>query len=176
MKNHKNLLIITTALLFTIFSSCKSTDANIITMFQNPGQLVFLRQVTLDDKKFVLRNTEFDMTVIIVDFKLTDDNTVNYTIHYPMEYLPYAETTEFFFTTPSVEKISVENKKILYKDINKNKNVEIRYTSTVSAESLSAMLENPSQTKVGLTINGKTMIFSSPEFSQKLFELGVLVE
>ncbi|MBO7583783.1 MAG: hypothetical protein J6T20_08320 [Treponema sp.] len=143
-------------------------------MSQESGQLVFLRPVTLDNKAFPLRKTSFDITVNIVDFELTDSNIVNYTLYFPEEYYNSFDKTEFFFTTDSVEKVTLDDLIILYKDF-KKKNLEVRFSGTLPKEKLEAILENPNQTKVGITLEDKTMIFASEDFSRKLFELGVLV-
>ena len=69
-----------------------------------------------------------------------------------------------------------DDRMTLYKDFDKKKNLEVRYSGTLSKEDLAAILENPSSTKVGLTIENQTHLFKSDDFSQKLFELGVLVQ
>ncbi len=176
MKKLNKKIIFTILILATLLVSCKTTEQNIYTMAQESGQLVFLRQVTLDSKDFPLRNSCFDITVKIVDFELTENNTVNYTLYFPKEYYSYEDKTEFFFQTPSNPKITLNDCKILYKDINKKQNLEIRYTGKLLDQDLAAMLENPEQTKVGIILAGQTKLFTSPDFSQKLFELGVLVK
>lgn len=176
MKNKSKLFIIQLFLLITLFISCNTTKQNIYTMVQESGQLVFLRQVTLDSKDFPLRNTCFDVTVKIVDFELSDNNTVNYTLYFPKEYYSYEDKAELFFQTPSNPKITLNDCKVLYKDINKKKALEIRYTAKLSDQDLKAMLEYPEQTKPGITLADKTKIYSSADFSQKLFELGVLIK
>ena len=176
MKKLNTKIIFTILFLFTFFASCKTTEQNIYTMVQESGQLVFLRPVTLDSKDFPLRNTCFDVTVKIVDFELSDNNTVNYTLYFPKEYYSYEDKVEFFFQTPSNPKITLNDCKVLYKDINKKQNLEIRYTAKLSDQDLKAMLENPEQTKPGITLGDQTKIYSSSDFSQKLFELGVLIK
>lgn len=174
MKNLRKLILIQLTLLCVLFASCKTTEENIFTMSQESGQLVFLRPVTLDNKAFPLRKTSFDITVNIIDFELTDSNIVNYTLYFPEEYFNSFDKTEFFFKTDSVEKVTLDDLIILYKDF-KKKNLEVRFSGTLPKEKLEAILENPNQTKVGITLEDKTMIFASEDFSRKLFELGVLV-
>ena len=116
------------------------------------------------------------MTVIINDFQLTENNTVNYTIHLPKKYYSYIDKVEFFFQTDDFEKILPENVSILYKDFDKKKNLEVRYSGNISMECIASMLENPDKTKIGLSIDNQTQIFQSESFSQKLFELGVLIQ
>lgn len=176
MKKLNIKIIFPILILVTLLTACKTTEQNILTLAQESGQLVFLRQITLDSKDFPLRNSNFDITVKIVDFELSDNNTVNYTLYFPKEYYSYENKTEFFFQTPSNPKITLNDCKVLYKDINKKQNLEIRYTGKLSDEDLTAMLENPEQTKIGITLADQTKVFSSPDFSQKLFELGVLVK
>lgn len=173
--NNKLAIKFLIPLLLLFLVSCKTTEANIYTLPHEDGQLIFLRPVTIDDKSFVLRNTDFDMTVIITDFQLTQSNTINYTIHLPTEYYSYIDKVDFFFQTQTGEKITPQNISILYKDFDKKKNLEVRYSGTITKENLAAMLENPAATKIGLSIDNKTHIFQSEPFSQKLFELGVLV-
>ena len=84
--------------------------------------------------------------------------------------------TYFYFATDTCQKISLKNITILYKDFDKKKNLEEKYSGTLSKEDLAAMLENPSAVKVSLSIENQTHVFSSEDFSQKLFELGVLVK
>ena len=117
-------------LVFIFLISCKSTETNIYTLPQETGQLVFLRPVTLDDKSFVLRDTSFDMTVIIVDFELTQNNTVNYSIHLPKQYYSHIDKVEFFFQTPESEKIPLEETSIIYKDFDKKKKLEALFQKT----------------------------------------------
>ena len=176
IQRKKSFIHLIQILLLVLLVSCKTTETNIYTLPHESGQLVFLRQVTLDDKHFILRNTYFDMTVIISDFQLTQNNTVNYTIHLPAQYYSYIDKVDFFFVTDTREKITPQNISTLYKDFDKKKNLEVRYSGTLSKDDLAAILENPSSTKVGLTIENQTHLFKSDDFSQKLFELGVLVQ
>ena len=176
MKNQRKYLIIAITFLVTLFVSCKSTEQNIYTMSQESGQLVFLRQVTVDNKAFPLRNSAFDMTVKIIDFELTDNNIVNYTLYFPQKYYSYIEKSELFFVTPSIEKIALQDCKVLYKDFDKQQNLEVRFTATISKEDVKALLEDPAMVQIGITLDTQTQLFSSPDFSQKLYELGVLVK
>ena len=94
IKNKITIKFLIPLLLLVLLVSCKTTEANIYTLPHEAGQLIFLRPVTIDDKSFVLRNTDFDMTVIITDFQLTQSNTVNYTIHLPNEYYSYIDASQ----------------------------------------------------------------------------------
>ena len=178
MKNLKKLIRLNfiSILILVSIVSCKTTETNIYTLPKENGQLVFLRPVFLDDKHFILREISFDLTVIIENFELTDNNTVNYTIHIPKQYSSQLDKVEFFFQTKEFEKILPTDISILYKDLDKNKDLEVRFSAKISKEGLASMVANPSEAKIGLSLDNQTQVFMSESFSQKLYELGVLIQ
>ena len=159
----------------SFFFACKTTEANIYTIPQENGQLIFLRPVELVNKSFILKKTTFDITVKILDFSITDDNVVNYTLYFPYQYYDFINQAELFFSTDSESKISLENVKILYKDFDRKKNLEVRYSADISGEKIQKLLENPEHSRIGLSIDNQTTFFYSKAFSQRLYELGVIV-
>ena len=78
-------------------------------------------------------------------------------------------------SVPSCEKIELGGKTVLYKDFDRKKNLEVRYSSTMTAQQILLLLENPDAVQIGETFEGETQLFKSEDFSQKLYELGVLV-
>lgn len=159
----------------SFFFACKTTEANIYTIPQEEGQLIFLRPVDLVDNSFILQKATFDITVKIIDFSVTDENIVNYTLYFPYQYYDFINQTELFFSTDSESKISLENVKILYKDFDRKKNLEVRYSADISGEKVRKLLENPENSRIGLSIDNQTTFFNSKAFSQKLYELGVII-
>lgn len=159
----------------SFFFACKTTEANIYTIPQEEGQLIFLRPVDLVDKSFILQKATFDITVKIIDFSVTDENIVNYTLYFPYQYYDFINQAELFFSTDSESKISLENVKILYKDFDRKKNLEVRYSAGISGEKVRKLLENPENSRIGLSIDNQTTFFNSKAFSQKLYELGVII-
>ena len=159
-----------------LFVSCASTEQRLYTVAQEEGQLIFLRPTTLkNSKSFVLTNSAFDVTVRVKNFSLTDDNTVNYTLYLPKGHYNSFENAELFFSISSCEKIELGGKTVLYKDFDRKKNLEVRYSSTMTAQQILLLLENPDAVQIGVTFEGETQLFKSEDFSQKLYELGVLV-
>ena len=159
----------------SFFFARKTTEANIYTIPQEEGQLIFLRPVDLVDNSFILQKATFDITVKIIDFSVTDENIVNYTLYFPYQYYDFINQTELFFSTDSESKISLENVKILYKDFDRKKNLEVRYSADISGEKVRKLLENPENSRIGLSIDNQTTFFNSKAFSQKLYELGVII-
>lgn len=173
MKHIKKVFLFLFFLSF--FFACKTTEANIYTIPQEEGQLIFLRPVDLVDKSFILQKATFDITVKIIDFSVTDENIVNYTLYFPYQYYDFINQAELFFSTDSESKISLENVKILYKDFDRKKNLEVRYSADISGEKVRKLLENPENSRIGLSIDNQTTFFNSKAFSQKLYELGVII-
>lgn len=155
--------------------SCKTTEQNLYTMIQEDGQLIFIRPTVINDKTFILHNTNLDISIKISDFKVTDNNVVNYTVFLPKEYYNAYNDVELFFNTPSKEKISLKDVKILYKDFNKKGLLEVRFTSTITGEDVKSLLENSDETQIGVSIKDKTNLYKSEKFSQKLFEAGIII-
>ena len=174
--NKKLYKILFLVLLPALFFSCATTEQKLYTVAQEEGQLIFIRQTKLKNtKSFVLQDTVFDLTVRVKNFSLTDDNTVNYTLRFPKAYYNSYEKAGLFFSAPSCKKIELGEPKILYKDFDSKKNLEVRYSCSMSAEQILLLLENPGAVEIGMTFEGVERLFKSEDFSQKLYELGVLV-
>lgn len=181
MYNKKKSLFINSILYFSLilafftFNSCVTTEQKIYSLFQEDGQIIFLRPTVIDDKNFILRNTNIDVAIKIVDFKITDNNIINYTVFLPENYYNALNDVELFFKTPTNEKIALSEAKILYKDFDKKKNLEVRYSTSLTGDDLKILLKSPEETQIGLRLKDKTNIFSSEEFSQKLYEAGIII-
>ncbi len=174
LKNKSILFVL--ALFFSIATiSCTTTEQNLYTMIQEDGQLIFIRPTIIDDKKFVLRNTNLDISIKLVGTKVSDNNIVNYTVFLPKEYYNSYNDVELFFKTPSNEKLTLKDVKILYKDFNKKNQLEVRFTSTITGEDVKFLLENADETQIGVSIKDKINLYKSEKFSQKLFEAGIII-
>ncbi|MCR4953256.1 MAG: hypothetical protein K6A43_04195 [Treponema sp.] len=175
LKNKSILFVLSIFFAIAAISCTTTTEQNLYTMIQENGQLIFIRPTVIDDKKFILRNTNLDISIQLIESKVTDNNIVNYTVFLPKESYNSYNDVELFFKTPSAEKISLKDVKILYKNFNKKNQLEVRFTSTITGEDVKALLENADETQIGVSLKDKTNLYKSKKFSQKLFEAGIII-
>ena len=75
----------------------------------------------------------------------------------------------------AIARAMIAEPKILYKDINKKQKLEVRYSTSITGDDMKKLLADPDNTQIGLSLKDNTKLFTSKDFSQKLFETGIII-
>ena len=174
MTINKRYLFLFCFLILFVFSGCQSTQ-DIYTMKSETGQMFFIRPIALKKVSSEVKEVDFDMTVQVNEAaEISENPVVNYTFVISKDNYSLADDVNILFGIDD-EVIETTFAKVIYKEIDSSKNLNVRFTGSIDKDDFAKMIENPSFTKIIVKINDKTYSFSSRELSEKLMELGVLV-
>lgn len=161
-------------LLLVCFVSCASVQT-IYTISADYGQLFFVRPTKVTKLPKDVKNCEFDITVRnLTETGTIDTPVVNYSVVFDKNHYNTYPEVSFYFMLGN-KKIEPQNKEIIFKEIGNNKNLTVRYTSTIPAEDFLEMVKNPQDIQIGVSSPAEEIILPNKEFSQKIIELGVVL-
>lgn len=169
----KKLSLVLFPLILLIISGCASKD-NLFTLTSSKGSIVFIRPTDFSVKNSEIKKLSIDFTIPLTDLKISETSTVNWTITFSEINNTYENTFLDFSFLNSDSDIKIQNMEILYKNLNKQKNLEVRYTGKLTSENMKLLLENADSAAININTKLQTVSLSSQEFSEKLLEAGII--
>lgn len=169
----KNLFLIALSLSLFLFTNCTTTE-NLLT-FPNPqGNTIFLRPVSIADKKQDIQQLNIDITVLVSEDQILENPVLNFTI--TSKNLDKLQNCTLQLKSPS-KTIECEKLSRLYKQIGSQKNTyDFRYTSEINKEDFLIFLKDLSSVTIILKqSDGTEYFYYSKEFENKLSELRLLL-
>lgn len=169
----KSLFLIAILTSFFLFTNCTTTE-NLLT-FPNPqGNTIFLRPVSIADKKQDIQQLNIDITVLVSEDQILENPVLNFTI--TSKNLDKLQNCTLQLKSPS-KTIECEKLSRLYKQIGSQKNTyDFRYTSEIKKEDFLIFLKDLSSVTIILKQpDGTEYFYSSKELENKLSELRLLL-
>lgn len=156
------------------FSSCTTLE-NILTFKDGNGsQIFFVRPVTFSLQKSVASKLSFDMTINVADSKIQSNPLFNYTITIPEKDAKKYENIILAIKTDEKE-IIIEKKSILFKELDSNKNLAVRYTSSICIEDFYSILNSKNPVTINIKCEQNFSQIISKDFEKNLSDLRILL-
>lgn len=171
---NKIIIIFTVAVSCSFFLGCQTTE-NIVVLNSNIGNNLFLRNTILKTKDSNLKSVEIDITVNSNKSEILKNPIINYTLKFSSSGYDKTDSISLFLENNG-SRYFVINTNTLFKEITKNRDLNIRFTSEIPTEDFKKICSNYLPVKVGLILkDGSEIVLSSKEIDTKFNDLRVIL-
>lgn len=169
----KNIFLL--AIFICFFVSCTTTETLLSNVSPEGGQIIFLRPFSVKTDSSFFKEVILDVTVHIKDGEVFSDPVLNYTVIQPIYADFNLDNLSVGFICDDLKVVPLQ-KKLLYKNILKNKQLEVRYTSTIDKDAFTVLLENREVCNVLFTDSDSyEEVISSKDLKERLFKLTIVM-
>lgn len=160
-------------LILFLFTGCASVQ-NIYTFSSPAAQTYFIRPTKIKKVPKCIKSCEFDITIRTDSYnQLIEDPTFNYSFICNENSYNKIENTKISFLCDDIIIAPIDSQKI-YKEIDENRNLTLRCTSTLKKEDFIQMMDC-STIKIIIENDNDIVEQIDKTFTQKINEIGVLI-
>lgn len=152
--------------LLALLISCATS--NVMSFSTQEGPRLFIKPVILDGDYKV----KTDMNIPCVDFKISGDVIVNYSVFFPAGNEPNIKSAVLAFEVNG-ETFNVLNPMMMFIESAGGKTQEARFTSVLDADSMKLMCENAESVSANLYIKDKVIALNVSNLSKAIRELNL---
>lgn len=170
----KKIILLVALLTFGLIS-CKTTDTLLTNVAADGAQVNFLRPFSVDTENKLIEDLSMDFTLKTKNGEILNNPTLNYTFRKKVASNIDVENVKVGLICGDTELFPFEMS-LLYKNVAKEKYLEIRKTSSLDKEIFKQMLDSSMPWSVFIIYaDGTKQIIDSPELNDRLLKLKIIL-